>query len=749
MVSMELTPPFPSSNPSHYHTIHKNIHIHVPFVFCVDSHGGLSHCTTSAAPIAKRQPEWKSQGSNVNTSREASEFNAYAGIRSLLQACTNVNDLKQAHTLLFRVGLNQNIVLMTKLVNAYSTFGSMDNARLVFDKIRKPNIFLWNAMIGGYSRNGCSEDALTLYYQMQVEGMQSDNFTFTFVLKACAGLSALQEGKEIHAHTVRTGYDSGAFVGAALVDMYCKCGNVKDARQVFDRMCTRDVVSWNAMISGYTQNGYAHQALTLFYQMQLENVTPNTVTAVSVLRACAQLGALQQGKWIHDYISRNGFESHVYVRNSLVDMYAKCGSIEVAREVFDKMLIRSVVSWNAMIAGYVQNGHSNAALTLFQQMQLENVMPNSVTMMNVLPACADLGSLRQGRYVHGYIVKNGFESDVSVGNSLVAMYAKCGSVEIARHLFDKMHQRDVVSWSAMIAGYGINGHGEDALALFNQMQRIGMMPNHITFISVLSACSHAGLVDEGWQYFNCMSRDYCITPMMEHYACMVDLLGRVGRLNEAYDFIENMPFEPAAGVWGTLLGACRIHCNIELGERVAERLFDLKPGDAGYYVLLSNIYAVAGKWDNVEKVRTMMKERGLEKTPGYSWIEVHNRVHAFFVGDRSHAQSEKIYATLEALANLMKEAGHMPNTSFVLQDVEEEVKEHMLSSHSEKLAISFGLINTRPRTPIRITKNLRVCGDCHSATKFISKIVRREIIVRDANRFHHFSDGLCSCGDYW
>eukprot|EP01018_Ginkgo_biloba_P007785 Gb_19828 [translate_table: standard] len=573
------------------------------------------------------------------------DSNVYA---SLLQACTNIEALKQMHAHMLRSGTDQNVFLGTKLVTMYAKNGNLVDARLVFDHMPERNVFSWNTMIGGYARDGHCEETLRMYFEMRRAGIQPDNFTFPFVLKACTSLSALQGGRDIHHHIVRTGFESDVFVGACLVDMYAKCGSIEDARQVFDKMSRRDVVSWTVMIGGYVQNGRAHEALTLFHEMQLSGMTPDKVTMVSMISACAHLGALQQGKWIHDCVSRSGFES-----------------------------------------------------------------------------------------------------DIIVGSALIDMYCKCGSVDIARQVFDKMSKRNVVSWSAMIAGYGMHGHGEDALALFNQMQETDMKPNHITFVSVLSACSHAGLVEEGWRYFNCMDRDYCITPGVKHYTCMVDLLGRAGHLEEAQNFIKKMPLPPDAGVWGALLGACRIHCNIELGEDVAERLFKLEPENAGYYVLLSNIYAAAGRWNDIAKVRAMMTDRGLKKTPGRSWIEVNDKVHTFRVGDKSHPRSKEIYAMLETLVGQMEAAGYVPNTNFVLHDVEEEIKEDILCSHSEKLAIAFGLITTSPGSPIRITKNLRICGDCHSATKFISKIVNREIIMRDANRFHHFKDGLCSCGDYW
>eukprot|EP01018_Ginkgo_biloba_P020732 Gb_18359 [translate_table: standard] len=713
------------------------------FSFHLHLHVGINHHGVKGPDAQKQKPHCNSEAHNFNTLLHDSNTNTYA---SLLQTCAHITEIHQAHAQIFTFGLHQNALLATKLVNMYGVYGSMENARLVFDKIYQRDVFLWNVIIRGYARNGPCEEALTLYYQMQHTGIQPDHFTFTFVIKACAELSALHKGKEIHGHIVKTGFEMDVFVGNSLVAMYAKCGSLDSARQVFDRMSERDVVSWNAMIAGYAQNEHANDALTLFHQLQLAGVTPDSFTVVSVLQACAYLEVLEQGKWVHNYIIRSGFESNVSVRNSLVAMYAKCRSLEIARQLFDKMSQRDVVSWNAIIAGYSQNGYSSEALRFFHQMQLENMTPNSVTIISVLPGCVYLASLQQ---VHGYIIRTGFESDIVVGTALIDMYAKCGSIEIARQLFDNMSKRNVVSWNAMIAGYGMHGHGEDALALFSQMEQTCMKPNDVTFICVLSACSHAGLVDEGWQYFHCMIQDYCIAPRVEHYVCMVDLLGRAGNLDEAHDFIKEMPLKPDASVWGALLGACRIHSNIELGEYLAEHLLNLEPADAGYYVLLSNIYAAASRWDDVEKVRAVMRDRGMRKAPGRSLIEVNNRLYEFLVGDRSHPQSEQIHSTLEALTGQMKEAGYVPSTNFVLYDVEEEVKEHMLGCHSEKLAIVFGLINTSPGTTIRITKNLRVCGDCHSASKFISKIVRREIIVRDTNRFHHFKDGFCSCKDYW
>eukprot|EP01018_Ginkgo_biloba_P010846 Gb_36538 [translate_table: standard] len=671
---------------------------------------------------------------------------------NILSACAQLSALqegKEIHGYIIKNGFEVDVVVGNTLMDMYAKCRSIDIAHHLFDKMSKRNVVSWNAMIAGYVQHGQANEGLALFNKMYLQDIKPDSVTMMTVLPACSHLSALQYGQWIHGYIIKNGFETDVVVSTAIIDMYCKCRNIAIARQVFDNMSIRNPVSWNAMITGYAQNGHANEALTLFNEMQLQGIKPEAVAMVSVLSTCTLLSALQQGKQIHGYIIRSGFESDVVVATALVDMYATCGNIDIARQCFDKMSIRNVVSWSSIIVVYARNGLAKEALTLFNEMLLQDIKPDSVTMVSVLPACAQLLALQQGKQIHGYVIRSGFGLEVAVATALIDMYAKCGSIEIARQLFERMPIRNVVSWNAMIQGYGMHGHGKDALALFSQMRQMGMMPDHITFIGVLSACSHAGLVDKGLQYFDCMSEEYCIVPKVEHYACMVDLLGRAGHLDEALDFITKMPLEPNAVVWGALLGACRIHGNIKLGEHVAERLFDLEPKNAGRYVLLSNIYAAAGRWVDVARVRTMMRERGLKKTPGCSLIEVNNRIHAFLVGDKVHPQSDKIYALLATLIAQMKEAGYVPNTNFVLHDVDEELKEHMLCSHSEKLAIAFGLLNTSHGMPIRITKNLRVCGDCHIATKFISKIVKREIIVRDGNRFHRFKDGLCSCGDYW
>eukprot|EP01018_Ginkgo_biloba_P030615 Gb_17428 [translate_table: standard] len=396
---------------------------------------------------------------------------------SVLTACAGLTALqlgKQIHNYIIKVGFESDDSVVTTLIAMYAKCGSIEVAHQLFDKIPKKDVVSWSEMIAGYAQNGHADEALALFRQMQLAGVKPNQVTIVSVLPACAEITNLQQGKDIHDYIIKTGFQSDASVGTALVAMYAKCGSMELALQVFNMMVKIDVVAWNAIIAGFAQNGYAIEALAVFCEMQLADVKPNSVTMVSVLPACAHLAAQQKGSWIHAYVIKSGFESDASVGNAVIDMYAKCGSIDVACQLFDKMPKTDVVTWSAMIAGYAQNGHANEALTLFHEMQLADVKPNGVTIVSVLSACADLGSLQQGKNIHDSIIKNGIELDVSLETALVAMYAKCGSVEIACQLFDNMYKRDVVSWNTMIAGYGMHGHAKDALELFLQMQEIGM-----------------------------------------------------------------------------------------------------------------------------------------------------------------------------------------------------------------------------------------------------------------------------------
>ncbi|KAG1335187.1 putative Pentatricopeptide repeat-containing protein, chloroplastic [Cocos nucifera] len=477
---------------------------------------------------------------------------------------------------------------------------------------------------------------------------------------------------------------------------------------------------------------------------------PDNFTFPFVLKACSALSALEVGRDIHDHVIRTRWESDVFVGAGLIDVYAKCGCVDDAREVFDRIPNRDVVLWNSMIAAYSQNGHPSDALTLCRDMVAKGFRPTVATFVTVISTSADVAALPRGREIHGFSWRRGFESQDKVKTALVDMYAKSGWVRVAWVLFEQLMEKRLVSWNAMICGYGMHGYAIEALSLFDKMREEAQVPpDHITFVGVLSACNHGGLMEEGRQFFNLMVKEYSIEPTVQHYTCMIDLLGHSGKLDEAYQLIQDMSMKPDSGVWGALLNGCKIHRNVELGELALQRLIELEPNDAGNYVLLSNIYAQAGRWEEAAKVRKLMTDRGLKKSIACSWIEVKGTVHAFLVGDSSHPRSEEIYAELELLEGLMKEAGYVPDTMPVFHDVEDDEKHNMVRSHSERLAIAFGLISTPPGTQLLVTKNLRVCEDCHTAIKFISKIVEREIIIRDVNRYHHFKDGECSCQDYW
>lgn len=520
-------------------------------------------------------------------------------------------------------------------------------------------------------------------------------------------------------------------------------------RKVFDRMPVRDVVSWNTVIAGNAHNGMYEEALDMVREMGKENFRPDSFTLSSVLPIFAEHVDVIKGKEIHGYAVRHGFDKDVFIGSSLIDMYAKCTQVELSIRAFYLLPVRDAISWNSIIAGCVQNGRFDQGLGFFRKMLKEKVKPMQVSFSSVIPACAHLTALNLGKQLHGYIIRLGFDDNKFIASSLVDMYAKCGNIKMATCIFDRVETRDMVSWTAIIMGCAMHGHALDAVSLFEKMLVDGVKPCYVSFMAVLTACSHVGLVDEGWKYFNSMQRDFGIAPGLEHYAAVADLLGRAGRLEEAYDFISNMGVEPTGSVWSTLLAACRAHKNIELAEKVIDKILLVDPENMGAHVMMSNIYSAAQRWRDAAKLRVHMRKKGLKKTPACSWIEVGNKVHTFLAGDESHPYYDKINEALNILLEQMEKEGYVPDTNEVLHDVDEEHKRDLLRTHSERLAIAFGIISTTAGTTIRVIKNIRVCVDCHTAIKFMAKIVGREIIVRDNSRFHHFKNGSCSCGDYW
>ncbi|KAJ9179510.1 hypothetical protein P3X46_011292 [Hevea brasiliensis] len=669
----------------------------------------------------------------------------------LLKLCGDNFDIrsgKEIHGQLITSGFSWNLFAMTGVVNMYAKCRQMDDASKMFDRMPERDLVCWNTIISGFAQNGLAKVALELVPRIFEEGHRPDWITIVSILPAVADMRSLRIGKAIHGYVIRAGFESLVNVSTALVDMYSKCESVGTARVIFDGMSSRTVVTWNSMIDGCVQSGEPEEAMVLFQKMMHEGVQPTDVTLMEVLHACSDLGNLEQGKFVHKLVDELKLNSNVSVMNSLISMYSKCKRVDIAANLFENLQNKTVVSWNAMILGYAQNGLVNEALNSFCEMQSRNIKPDSFTLVSVIPALAELSIPRQAKWIHGLVIRRLLDKNVFVMTALVDMYAKCGAIHTARKLFDMMSERHVITWNAMIDAYGTHGLGKAAIELFMEMQRGPIKPNDITYLCVLAACSHSGMVEEGLTYFASMENDYGLEPSMDHYGAMVDLLGRAGRLNEAWDFIQKMPIEPGITVYGAMLGACKIHKNVELGEKAANKLFELNPDEGGYHVLLANIYATASMWDKLAEVRTMMRKKGLQKTPGCSLVELRNEIHSFYSGSTGHPQSKRIYAFLETLVDKIKAAGYVPDTNSI-HDVEDDVKEQLLNTHSEKLAIAYGLLNTIPGTTIHIRKNLRVCGDCHNATKYITLVTGREIIVRDMHRFHHFKNGACSCGDYW
>ncbi|XP_065853276.1 putative pentatricopeptide repeat-containing protein At5g40405 isoform X2 [Euphorbia lathyris] len=723
-----------------------------------------------------------------------------------------------------------------------SPFIHTNHSNLIFTHIENPNGFIFNTMMRAYVQRNAPHNSMCVYKLMLEENVQADNYTFPIIVQSCSLRQAEFEGRLIHCHVLKLGFDSDVYVLNTLINLFAVCGKLSDARKVFDEspvldsvswnsilagyvsvgnmeeakqifskmperniiasnsmivlfckqgnvadayrlfkeMPIKDMVSWSALISGYEQNELQEEALIMFKQMKAEGITFDEVVLVTVLSACTQLMVVRTGKSIHSLAVKIGVESYVNLQNALIHMYSdcweveaaqklfnggfcldqiswnsmisgylRCGEVEKARVLFDYMPEKDVISWSAMISGYAQHDRFDETLVLFQEMQLEEMKPDETTLVSVVSACTHLAALDQGKWVHAYVKKNNLSINVILGTTLIDMYMKFGCVENALEVFHGMEKKGVSTWNAVIHGLAMNGLVDKSLSTFSEMKELGVLPNVITFVAVLGACRHMGLVDEGRHHFSSMIQEHKLEPNVKHYGCMVDLLGRAGLLREAEELIETMPMVPDVSTWGALLGACKKHGNSEMGERIGRKLIELQPDHEGFNVLLSNIYASKGNWDGVLRIRGTMTRHGVIKTPGCSMIEANGTVHEFLAGDKTHPQINDIENMLDEMAKKLKMEGYAPETDMVSLDIDEEEKESSLFRHSEKLAIAFGLITIKPPTPIRIIKNLRICNDCHTAAKLISAAFNREILIRDRHRFHHFKQGSCSCLDYW
>ncbi|KAF9614913.1 hypothetical protein IFM89_021343 [Coptis chinensis] len=677
-------------------------------------------------------------------------------ISKLLQACGKLealNEGKQIHGYIIRHALELNSVICNSLINMYTKNAKVRPARNVFDSMQKLTSISWNSIISGYARNGYLEEAWELFqnmelsdikpelvtwncllsghclhrayekvlkilHRMQSVGLKPNSNSITSAIQAIAEQRSLNLGKEIHGYVMRSGLDYDVYVGTSLVDMYVKSGSLTKARAVFDLMNYKNVYAWNSLVSGYAFNGLFEDALELLTRMEQEDIRPDLVT------------------W-----------------NGLIFGYSLWGRSKEALLLIRQMkmlgLNPNVVSWTAIISGCSQMENYKDSLELFLQMQEEGIEPNSTTISSLLRACAGLSLLQIGEEIHCRAVKFGYYEDIYVATSLIDMYCKSGSLKKAYQVFRKIKNKTVASWNSMIMGFAIHGLGEQAIVLFNEICEAGLQPDSITFTAVLSGCRHSGLIDEGWKYFDSMNEDYNIIPTLEHYSCMVDLLGRGGYLDEAWYFIQTMPLEPDASVWGALLGSCRIHKNLDLAGIAAKYLFKLEPYNSANYLLMMNLYSAENRWEDVENLKDLMGVVGLKSKLGWSWIQIEQSIHVFSAEGKVHSDIGEIYFHLYQFISEMRKLGYVPDTSCVFQNISDEEKEKVLMSHTEKLAVTYGLIKSTSAQPIRVIQNARVCADCHTTVKYLSRINCREIFLRDGVQFHHFVDGKCSCNDYW
>ncbi|KAK7292790.1 hypothetical protein RJT34_15644 [Clitoria ternatea] len=675
-------------------------------------------------------------------------------IVKLLQACGKLralNEGKQVHGYVIRFGLVSNVSICNSIISMYSRNNRVELASAVFDSMESRDLSSWNSLISSYALNGCLDYVWDIFQKMessnfrpdiitwnsllsgllvegsyemvlpnfrslQSAGFKPDSSSITSVLQAVIELGWFNLGKEIHGYIMRSKLDYDVYVCTSLVDMYIKNGCLDKARAVFHHTKNKNICAWNSLISGYCYKGRFNDAVNLFCQMEEEGIKPDLVT------------------W-----------------NSLISGYALWGRSEEALAVINRIkslgYAPNVVSWTALISGSCQNEKYMDALQFFNQMQEENVKPNSTTICSLLRACTGASLLKKGEEIHCFSMRNGFVDDIYIITALIDMYSKGGKLKVAYEVFRKIKEKTLPCWNCMMMGYAIYGHGEEVFSLFDNMLKAGIRPDAITFTALLSGCKNSGLVVKGWEYFDSMKKDYNIVPTIEHYSCMVDLLGKAGFLDEALDFIQTMPMKQDASIWGALLASCRVHKDVKLAEIAARNLFKLEPYNSANYVLMMNIYSSSDRWDDVERLKERMISMGVKISDVWSWTQVNQTIHVFSTEGKSHPEEGKIYFELYQLVSEIRKLGYVPDISCVHQNIDDSEKEKVLFSHTEKLAMTYGLMKTKGGSPIRVVKNTRICNDCHTAAKYISLARNREIFLRDGGRFHHFMIGKCSCND--
>lgn len=767
---------------------------------------------------------------------------------ALLMAYTAADQLEDAAKVFSAMraeGVKPDLISWNALISGFARKGETSAALGLLEAMREdgvePRTNSWNGVLSGFVQSGCFEDAIDVFVDLRSHGGAANPVTIAAVLPACSGLRLPGLGRALHAFAVKNAFSGNVFVGGALIDMYMKCGDWRDAEQVFSSMEKKTAAVWNEMVAGwanqgelekaveflkamaedgpkpdvityntvlaaYARNGKKDEAFRLVSEMGKMNLKPNivsinaliagfqqrglseealglvrvlrclrepqphlrtssaaiddfplemlspsiklnAVTVTSILAACSDLKAQHHGMEVHGFVLRNGLESNVFVSAALIDTYAKCENMGHAVKVFCGARERNTVTWNTMMAGYNSTGEPENALKLFPEMLCEGHAPSSVTLLILLRACSTMAALALGRALHGHAIKGMLQDPPFLGiqSALIDMYAKCGSIREARLAFDSAGEKDLAAWNAMISAYSLHRIAGESISLFKEMDKSGTSPDRFTFASILSACRQEGFMEVGWKYFNLMEEIYGVKPELEHFTCMVGIMGGAGLLEEALNFIRRMPFEPDACTWAALLRACRAHSDHEIGCEAATALFELEPGNASNYIILSNIYTTVGMWDSAMDVRLIMRSRGLKPPATCSWINLRHKAHAFEAGGRPHPEVDRILEEWDRLALEMERLGYFPQDPCLGK----EETDPFSCFHTEKLAICYGLISLPAGCPVRVSKNVRMCIDCHTSAKFISKIDGREVLVRDGCLYHHFIGGVCSCGDRW
>ncbi|QHN86736.1 hypothetical protein HN51_041043 [Arachis hypogaea] len=558
------------------------------------------------------------------------------------------------------------LFVVSSAILMYAEVGCLERARVVFERCSEKNTEVWNTMIAGYVQNNCPVEGIDVFVAaLDSDEAVCDDVTFLSVISAVSQLQQVKLAEQIHAIVLKCLVVLPVMILNAIMVMYSRCSSVETSFKVFDKMVERDPVSWNTIVSSFVQNGLDEEALMLVCEMQKQKFAFDSVTVTALLSAASNLRNSHVGRQTHAYLIRHGIEFEG-MESYLIDMYAKSGFIRTSELLFEQNFPsdRDQATWNSMIAGYTQNGLNEKAIIILREALLHNVVPNAVTLASILPACSSMGSIAFARQIHGFSIRHSLDQNVFVGTALVDTYSKTGAIAYAEDVFARTPEKNSVTYTTMMMSYGQHGMGRKALTLYDSMLRSGIEPDAVTFVAILSACSYTGLVDEGLQIYESMEEVHKIKPSIEHYCCVADMLGRVGRVVEAYEFVNELGRDGnAIEIWGSLLGACKNHGYFELGKVVAEKLLNMEREQrmAGYHVLLSNIYAEEGEWQNVYRVRNQMKEKGLQKDIGCSWVETSGFLNCFVSRDEKHPQNAEIYKVLDQLTKDMKDAGYKPS----------------------------------------------------------------------------------------